>query len=121
MGLLKFLRVDTTAVDVLVISRRAMAILRNPRLSDDVKERMARRYSLRLLARFLGIAIPSVVAGGGAFGILVLMDTLNLATVSGALDVLTGWVFATSALFVSLVALGALAIIKRRQRAQHEV
>ena len=121
MGLLKLLRVDTSAVEVLAISRRATAILRNPRLSDDVKERMARRYSLRLLGRFFLIAIPGVIAGGGAFGVLGLMDALNLATVGGTLDVLTDWVFATLVLVASLAALGAFAVCRRWQRARHEV
>lgn len=121
MGLLKLLRVDTSAVEVLAISRRATAVLRNPRLSDDVKERMARRYSLRLLARFFLITIPSVIAGAGAFGILALMDALNLATVGGTLDVLTDWGFASLVLVVSLAALGAFAFCRRWQRTRHEV
>ena len=121
MGLLKLLRVDTRAVEVLAISRRATSILRNPRLSDDVKERIARRYSLRLLARFFLIAIPGVIAGAGAFGILALMDALNLATVGGTLDVLTDWVFATLVLVVSLAAFGAFAVCRRWQRVRHEV
>ena len=51
--LLKVLRVDSTAVDAIAISRRATAALRNPRLSDDVKERLARRYSLKAIGAIL--------------------------------------------------------------------
>ena len=121
MGLLKVMRVDATAVDVLAISRRSMKILRNPRLSDDVKERMARRYSIRLLARFFRIVIPAVIAGAGALGILAIMDALNLATVSGSLDVLSDWVFVTLALVATLVVFGAFTVFQRRQKARHEV
>ena len=121
MGLLKLLRVDATAVEVLAISRRAMLILRSPRLNDDVKERMARRYSLRLLARFAGIAIPTVIAGAAAFGVLAAMDALNLSTVSGAFDVLSDWVFVTLALVISVVAFGTFTVYRRRQRARNEV
>ena len=117
MGLLKLLRVDATAVDVLVISRRAMAIMRNPRLNDDIKERMARRYSLRLLGRFFLI----VIAGAAAFGALMVMDALHSSTVSGALDVLSDWVFVTLALVLSVVALGAFAMCRRLQKTRHEV
>lgn len=121
MGLMKLLRVDTTAVEVLAISRRATAILRNPRLNDDIKERMARRYSFRLLARFFFIVIPGVIAGAGAFGVLMVMDALHLSTVSGALDVLSDWVFVTLALALSVVAFGTFAVCRRWQRARHEV
>ena len=121
MGLLKLLRVDSTSVEVLAISRRATTILRNPRLSDDVKERMARRYSLRLLGRFFFIVIPAMIAGAGAFGVLMIMDALQFSTVSGALGVLSDWVFVTLALVLSVVAFGTLAVCRRWQKARHEV
>ena len=121
MGLLKLLRVDATAIEVLVISRRATAILRNPRLNDDIKERMARRYSIRLLGRFFLIAIPGVIAGAGAFGVLMVMDALDLSTVGGSLDVLSDWLFVASALVVTLAAFGAFTVCRRWQKARHEV
>ena len=121
MVLLKLLRVDASTIEVLAISRRATAILRSPRLSDDVKERLARRYSLRFLARFFGIAIPTMIAGGGAFGVLTLMDALDLATVSGSLEILTDWVFVTAVIVVSVGALGLVAVFRRRQRVRSEV
>lgn len=121
MGLLKLLRVDATAVEVLVISRRATAILRHPRLNDDIKERMARRYSLRLLGRFFLIVIPGVIAGAAAFSVLVVMDALHLSTVGGALDVLSDWMFMTLALVLSVVAFGTFAVCRRWRKARNEV
>ena len=114
MILLKVLRVDSGAVEVLAISRRATSVLRNPRLSDDVKEKMARRYSLRLLVRFFFIAIPSAIAGGAALAVLMLMDTLNVVTLDDSTAVLTNWTFVTLVLVASLLTLGVVSIWRRR-------
>ena len=121
MALLKVLRVDSTAVDAIATSRRATAVLRNPRLSDDVKEKMARRYSVRLLARFFCIAVPGVIAGAASFGLLLLMDKLSVASLEDTLALMTDWIFITAVLAVSVSALGDLAVLRRRRGARHEV
>ena len=121
MVLLKLLRVDSSAIEALAISRRATAILRNPRLGDEVKERMARRYSFRLLARFFCIAFPTAIAGAGGFSVLVLMDALDIATLPGTLAVLSDWGFAALVLAVSLAALIVFAFYRMRRRTRHEV
>ena len=118
--LLKVLRVDSTAVDAIAISRRATMVLRNPRLSDDVKERMAQRYSLRLLARFFGIAVPGVIAGAASFGLLLLMDKLSVASLADTLALMTDWIFIVAVLAVSVSALGGLAVLRRHRSARHE-
>ena len=121
MVLLKVLRVDSTAVDAIAISRRATAVLRNPRLSDDVKEKMARRYSLRLLARFFCIAVPGVIAGAASFGVLLLMDKLRVASLADMLALMTDWIFITAVLAVSGATLGGLAVWRRRRSSRHEI
>ena len=121
MVLLKVLRVDSNAVEAIALSRRAIAVLRNPRLSDDVKERMARRYSLRLLARFFGIAVPGVIAGAASFGLLLLMDKLNIAPLEETLALMTDWIFIAVVLAVSVVAFGGHAVWRRRQSVRHEI
>ena len=121
MVLLKLLRVDSNAADALAISRRATRMLRNPRLGDDVKEKMARRYSLRLMARFFGIAVPGVIAGAASFGLLLLMDKLSVASLEDTLALMTDWIFITAVLAVSVSALGGLAVLRRRRGARHEV
>ena len=121
MVLLKLLRVDSNAADALAISRRATRMLRNPRLGDDVKEKMARRYSLRLMARFFGIAVPGVIAGAASFGLLLLMDKLSVASLKDTLALMTDWIFITAVLAVSVSALGGLAVLRRRRGARHEV
>ena len=121
MVLLKLLRADSNAVEALAISRRATMILRNPRLSDEVKEKMARRYSLRLLARFFGIAVPGVISGATAFGLLVLMDKLNMASLDGTLAVMTDWTFVAVVLVASIVVFGVVTVWRRRQIVRHEV
>ena len=121
MVLLKVLRVDSTAVDVIGISRRATSVLRNPRLSDDVKEKMARRYSLRLLARFFCIVVPGVISGAAAFGLLVIMDRLNVASLRDTTALMTDWLFIVAVLAASVVVLGGLAVWRRRRSARHEI
>ena len=121
MVLLKLLRADSNAVEALAISRRATMILRNPRLSDDVKEKMARRYSLRLLARFFGIAVPGVISGAAAFGLLVLMNKLNMASLDGTLAVMTDWTFVAVVLVASIVVFGVVTVWRRCQIVRHEV
>ena len=121
MGLLKVLRVDAAAMEVLAISRRATKVLRSPRLNDDVKEKMTQRYSLRLLGRFFGIVVPCVIAGGAAFVVLILMDALSISTLDDSTAVLTDWVFVMSALIVTLVAVGTFIFCRRRLRTRHEV
>ena len=121
MVLLKLLRVHSTAADALAISRRATRMLRNPRLSDDIKEKMARRYSLRLLARFFGIAVPGVISGAAAFGLLVLMDRLNMAPLDGTLGIMTDWMFVAVVLVASVVVFGVVTVWRRRQIVRHEV
>ena len=121
MVLLKLLRADSNAAEALAISRRAATIFRNPRLSDDVKEKMARRYSLRLMARFFGIAVPGVISGAAAFGMLVLMDRRNMASLDGTLAIMTDWMFVTAVLAVSLSVLGVAAIWRRCRVVRHEV
>ena len=121
MVLLKLLRVDSNAADALAISRRATRMLRNPRLGDDVKEKMARRYSLRLLARFFGIAVPGVISGAVAFGLLVLMDRLKMASLDGTLAIMTGWIFVAVVLVASVVVFGVVTVWRRRQIVRHEV
>ena len=116
MILLRVLRVDSNAVEAIAISRRATAVLRNPCLSDDVKEKRARRYSLRLLARFFGIAIPGVIAGGAAFAVLMLMEALNIATLDDSTAVLTDWKFVALVLVASFLTLGVVAVWRRRGR-----
>ena len=121
MVLLKALRVDSTALDAIAISRRATTVLRNPRLSDDVKEKMARRYSLRLLARFFGIAVPGVISGAASFGLLLLLDRLGVASQEDTLALMTDWIFITAVLIVPVSALGGLAVWRRRRSARHEI
>ena len=121
MIILKVLRVDSTAVDVIAISRRATAVLRKPRLSDDVKEKMARRYSLRLLARFFRIAIPGAIAAAASFGLLLLMDMLSIASVKDTLALMTDWIFIMAVLAVSVAALGGLAVLRKRRDARNEI
>ena len=121
MVLLKVLRVDSTAVDAIAISRRATAVLRNPRLSDDVKERLARRYSLRLLVRFFGIIVPGVISGAAAFGLIVIMDKLTVASLKGTTALMMDWMFIAVVLLASLSILGVLALWRRRQSVRHEV
>ena len=121
MVLLKVLRADSNAVDVLAISRRAAAVLRHPRLSDDVKERMARRYSFRLLARFFGISVSGVISGAAAFGLIVIMDKLTVASLKGTTALMMDWMFIAVVLLASLSILGVLALWRRRQSVRHEV
>ena len=121
MALLKALRVDRRSIEVLSIARRAAAILRDPLLNDDVKERMARRYSLRLMARFFGIAVPGVISGAAAFGLLVLMDKLNMASLDGTLAVMTDWTFVAVVLVASIVVFGVVTVWRRCQIVRHEV
>ena len=121
MVLLKFLRVDSNAAEALAISRRATRMLRNPRLSDDIKERMARRYSLRLLVRFFGIAVPGMIAGATSFGLLLLMDRLNVASMEDTLALMTDWAFIAVVLIASLLILGVVALWRSRQSVRHEV
>ena len=121
MVLLKVLRADSNAVDVLAISQRAAAVLRHPRLSDDVKERMARRYSLRLLARFVVISVSGMISGAAAFGIIVIMDKLTVASLEGTTALMMDWMFIAVVLLASLSILGVLALWRRRQSVRHEV
>ena len=120
MALLKLLRVDATSMAALAAARRATAFLRNPRVDDDVKERMARRYSLLLLAHFLGISLCSAAAGAAAFVILALMDALGIVALDESFAVLTDWLFVTSVLVVSIGALGVLSVFRRRRRVGRE-
>ncbi len=121
MVILKMLRVDSTAVDVIAISRRATAVLRNPRLTDNVKEKMARRYSLRLLARFFCIAVPGVIAGAASFGLLLLMDKLSIASLEDTLALMTDGIFIAAVLAASVVVLSGLAVWRRHRSARHEI
>ena len=121
MVILKVLRVDSTAVDVIAISRRATTVLRNPRLTDNVKEKMARRYSLRLLARFFCIAIPGVIAAAASFGLLFLMDKLGVASLEDTLALMTDGIFIVAVLAASVVVLGCLAVLRRCRSARHEI
>ena len=116
MVLLKVLRVDSSAIEVLAISRRATSALQDPRLSDEVKEKIARRYSLRLLVRFFFIAIPSLIAGCAALAVLILIDALNIVTLDDSTAVLTDWTFVALVLVASLLTLGVVSAWRRRRR-----
>ena len=120
MALLKLMRVDAIAREVLAISRRAVAQLRDPCVSDDVKERMARRFSLRLLGHFFLIVAFSAIAGGASFGVLALMDTIGLASLKESTAILTDWLFVTSVLAVWAGGYVAISLNRRRRRTRHE-
>lgn len=68
--LLRMTRAPQIGADALAVVRRTVAAMTDRGLSDDEKERLARRASLRLLRCFLQISLSGLVAAAAPAAII---------------------------------------------------
>jgi len=85
------LRVLPTAVTAAQAASHALAATRDPSLSDDQKEQLARKTSLQLMGSFLSILARGAGAVGASLLPLLAMQSLGLADIGTVLDTLTSW------------------------------
>ncbi len=107
-------RVNSVSLDVLRLSREAFSILADPDLPDSLKEATARKYSGRLLLRFLALTLLSAIAGCVSIGFMALMDLAGVAPMGATTSALSNWLFLI--IVFPVCALVRLVILLRQSR-----
>ena len=85
------LRLYPATLAVVALCRKAQTLLTDPALGDDEKERLARRYSVRLLVQFARLTLLGTVAFSVPILLLLALDALDAVSFSAVVALLTRW------------------------------
>ena len=91
--LARLLGLAEKGVDVVAISRRSLAIIRNPGLSDETKETALQKNAARLFRLAFDIALGGTMSVCAPLGILWLADRLGLISLEFACAVVVSPAF----------------------------
>jgi len=118
--LARLLGLAEKGVDVVAISRRSLAIIRNPGLSDETKETALQKNAARLFRLAFDIALGGTMSVCAPLGILWLADRLGLISLEFACAVVVSPAFigAGGLLIVIPLAIGPY-LKKRRMTAKY--
>jgi hypothetical protein len=105
--ILKISELVEKSTRVIGISKQAVADLRNSELSEDEKELAMQTHSKRLLGLFFLITIGGVAAVFLPYAIIWGLDTLDLISLDGVMNVALSWPFITATTVVIVVVLVA--------------
>lgn len=78
-------------LSVFSLSREAARAMTDASLDDDDKERLARRYALKMFRSFIGVTLRAAVVLALPAAALLILDALNLVEFREVADVLTMW------------------------------
>ena len=76
---------------VLVIAKGAIATMRDERLDDEVREKVAQRASIQLIGAFFSILVRSVLAFLASFLPIWIASMADFATIEDVLRYLSRW------------------------------
>lgn len=94
----------------------ALAVMRDPALDDDAKERAARSAAIGLLGAFWAIVWRALVSLAVSVVVVFLADRLGLAAAGGVMRQLESWPFIVAATVI-LTVLWVAVVVWRRHRA----
>lgn len=78
-------------MSVFSLSREAARAMTDASLDDDQKERLARRYALKMFRCFVEVTLRAAVVLALPAGALLILDALNLVEFREVAEVLTRW------------------------------
>jgi len=108
--LVHVVRLVRWTTEVVAESRESAAVLKNPGLDDEEKEKALQKHAIRLCVLFLLLVLGSAVALLAPVGLIWLMDAAGLISLDGVLDMLQRWDFLAAA---TVIGSGIYLILRR--------
>lgn len=90
-------------MSVFSLSREAARAMTNASLDDDQKERLARRYALKMFRCFVGVTLRAAAVLALPAGALLILDALNLVEFREVIEILAMWEVILGATAAALV------------------
>lgn len=112
VAVLRALKTQQIASEVIGTSQQALGVLTDPNLSDDEKEASVRRAALRLFGNFLSITAIAIAAVAASALLVWTGAAAGLYTLNAAVDLAMGWPF----ILVSSVAIIIVWVALERHR-----
>ncbi len=107
----QWLKLVPTAVAAADVAKQALASARDPRLSDDEKEALARKSSVRLLGSFVSISARGALAFAASVVPLFAIQALLHVPVGDVVSLLSSW----PAIIVAFVLTTAVILLMRKR------
>lgn len=90
-------------LSVFSLSREAARAMTDASLDDDEKERLARRYTFKMLRSFVEVTLRAAVVLALPAGAVLILDTLNLVEFREVIELLAMWEVILGATAVALI------------------
>ncbi len=84
-------------MEVVARSRESTAVLKDPKLDDDAKEKALQGLAMRLFVLLGFLIVGSAVALLAPVGMIWLLDIAGMVSLDGVLDMLQRWEFLIAA------------------------
>lgn len=88
---LRLSRIERVSADALAIAREALAVMRDPALGEEAKERLVQRRALALVAKAALLTATVVAVVALPFLLLLLFHAADLAPLEDTLALATSW------------------------------
>lgn len=88
---LRLSRIERVSADALAIAREALAVMRDPALDEDAKERLVQRRALALVAKAALLTATVVAVVALPFLLLLLFHATDLAPLEDTLALAASW------------------------------
>ena len=79
--------------DVFDLAKSSLAVLSDPSLGDDVKERTLQAHATRLFSLFLTLTLGATLALALPAGLIWILDVLRVVSLREVVDVTLSWQF----------------------------
>ncbi len=79
--------------NVVDLARSSLAVLNNPSLGDDVKERTLQGHATRLFSLFLTLTLGAALALALPAGLIWILDVLEVVSLRAVIEVTLSWQF----------------------------
>lgn len=88
---LRLSRIERVSADALAIAREALAVMRDPALDEDAKERLVQRRAIALVAKAALLTATGAVIVALPFLLLLLFHAADLARLEDTLALAASW------------------------------
>ena len=101
--LLKLAKLVENSIEVVSISRMAMSDIRNPELSDDIKEVRIQKHALLMVKYFFILTISTIFCLAMSTGLICLLDYFSVLSFENVITItFSVWFLALSSILVSM-------------------